>query len=206
MNVVELTQPALPRLRAHPWVDAQSDHRFRYHDFRAHPELIRSSLEDLLPWAGHPSTETFYQLIEWLNAPDGTLESNDCAFSGVYRNEGPHSERRLEASGRLMVLLRDLAANTSADRVGALAQGVAVALSRMTPDLEAVVGVSVVDVQFTALPGPPARQRGQQLMLSFWAWGDDETEALTNLDRTLRNLRDALETDQPGDATPADYG
>jgi hypothetical protein len=52
--------------------------------------------------------------------------------------------------------------------------------------------VSIVDVQFTTLPGPPVRQRGQQLMLSFWAWGDDEAQTLGNLDTALGNLRQAL--------------
>ena len=197
MKVFELRDPALLRLRAHPWVDAEANHAARYRDFRRHPHLIRSSLEDLLPWVGHASTETFYRLIEWLNGPDATLESNDCAFSGLGPNEGPHSERRLEASGRLMVLFRDLAANTSAERVGELAQGVARALSGMGQDLEAIVGVSIVDVHFTELPGPPARQRGQQLMLSFWAWGDSEAETLHSLDRTLTNLWDALRSACP---------
>ena len=29
---------------------------------------------------------------------------------------------------------------------------------------------------------------GSQLMLSFWAWGDDERETMANLDRTLTNV------------------
>lgn len=192
MRVYELQDPGLQRPRAHPWINGETDTSHRYYDFRRHPELIRSSLEDLAPWDGHASTETFYRLIEWLNGPDSTLESNDCAFNGVSANEGPHSERRLETSGRLMILCRDLVANTSGDQVGELAQGVAGVLSQMTPELEAVVGVSIVDVQFTTLPGPRQQQRGQQLMLSFWAWGDDQAETLGNLDRTLDNLGQAL--------------
>jgi hypothetical protein len=47
-------------------------------------------------------------------------------------------------------------------------------------------------VRFTTLPGPPELQRGQQLMLSFWAWGDDALEVMTNLDRTFRNVTVAL--------------
>jgi hypothetical protein len=192
MRVYELRDPSQQRVRAHPWVDAEGDSNHRYYNFRQHPELIRSSLEDLEPWVGHPSTETFYQLIEWLNGPGSVLESNDCAFNGLVMNEGPHSQKRLEASGRLMVLFRNLVFNTSPDRVGELAQRVAYALSEKTPSLEGVVGVSIVDVQFTTLPGPPVRQRGQQLMLSFWAWGDDEAQTLGNLDTALGNLRQAL--------------
>jgi hypothetical protein len=29
-------------------------------------------------------------------------------------------------------------------------------------------------------------------MLSFWAWGEDELEVMTNLDRTFRNMTVAL--------------
>jgi hypothetical protein len=195
MKVYELRDPAHLRRRAHPWVDADADPSHRYYDFRRHPELIRSSLEDLLPWSEAASTETFFQLIEWLNGPESTLESNDCAFNGLSANDGSHSDLRFEASGRLMVLFRDLACNTSPARVGNLAQSIARALSLATPSLEeGVVGVSIVEVQVTTLPGPPARQRGQQVMLSFWAWGDDEGETLSNLNLTLVNLGDALRT------------
>ncbi|MFK7930078.1 MAG: hypothetical protein AB8H79_17925 [Myxococcota bacterium] len=192
MQVFELRQPEQLRLRAHPWIDAEHDNTGRYYNFREHPDQIRTSLEDLKPWAGHASTETFYQLIEWLNGPDSALESNDCAFSGVYPNEGPHSERQFETSGRLMVLFRDLQANTSPERVGGMAQEVAYALSQLGPDLEAIVGVSLVDVQFTELPGPAARQKGQQLMLSFWAWGDSEALTLATLDAALVHLWTAM--------------
>jgi len=192
MRVYELQDPDQLRLRAHPWVDAEADASHRYYDFRAHPERIRTSLEDLLPWGEHGFTETFYRLLEWLNGPQSSLETNDCAFHGISPNEGPHSTRRLEASGRLMVLSRNLAANTRPDHVGGLAQRVAIALSQMSEGIEAVVGVTIVDVQFTTLPGSAAQQRGQQLMLSFWAWGDDEAETLGNVDHTLGNLAAAL--------------
>jgi hypothetical protein len=52
--------------------------------------------------------------------------------------------------------------------------------------------VTVVPVRFVALPGPDDRQIGSQLMLSFWAWGDDEEEAMAHMDRTLANLSSVL--------------
>jgi hypothetical protein len=192
MQVFELTDPATLRVRAHPWTRAEGDAAHRYVDFREHPELIRTSLEDLRPWADHAFTEAFYRLIEWLNGPESLLESNDCAFSGVQPNDSPHSARRLQASGRLMVLFRHLPSNTRPDRIGELTERVARALSASGQDLEAVVGVSIVEVLYTALPGPPERRRGQQLMLSFWAWGDDEAQVFGNVDRTLGHLTEAL--------------
>lgn len=195
MKVYELREPDALRLRAHPWVDSEADARHRYHDLRRHPERIRTSMEDLIPWAEHPAIETFYTLLEWLNGPSSALESNDCALTGVGENEGPHSTRKLEVSGRLMVLFRELQRNTAPEQVGELTQRVAIALSTADPAFEqGVIGVSIVGVRYTTLPGPAARQQGSQLMLSFWAWGDDEAEVFRNLDRTLRNLGDALRT------------
>lgn len=50
------------------------------------------------------------------------------------------------------------------------------------------IGATIMSVRFTTLPGPTVLQDGQQLMLSFWAWGEDEPEVMTNLDRTLKNM------------------
>lgn len=57
--------------------------------------------------------------------------------------------------------------------------------------------------------GPPEPQRGRQLMLSFWAWGENGREVMTNLDRTFRNVTVALrgvsdEIRHSSPATPSD--
>lgn len=203
MNVFELKDPSALRLRTHPWTTSESNPAHRYRDFCAHPELIRTSLEDLTPWQTQPAIQTFFEMIEWLNGPESALESNDCSFTGVIPNTGTHESKRLEASGRVMVLFRDLEANRSPDRVGSFTQEVAMALHQLDPGMEGgAVGVSIVDVHFTALPGEVPN--GQQLMLSFWAWGDDRTETWAGLEQTLGNLFRALRStgavgkDQPG--------
>lgn len=195
MKVVELRDPAHLRPRAHPWTVSESDASHRYYDFRAHPERIRDSIEDLEPWRAHSFAETFFLLLEWLNGPDSLFESNDCAFSGVGATLSGQSKKGLEASGRLMILYRNLATNQQRDRVGGLAEALAYALSGLELDLEhAAVGVSIVETQFTTLAGDRSDQLGQQLMLSFWAWGDDEEETLHNLNRLLHALSAALRT------------
>jgi hypothetical protein len=50
--------------RPHPWIDGESDPTRKYYDFRAKPELIRSSLEDMQEWSAYSATETFYRLLE----------------------------------------------------------------------------------------------------------------------------------------------
>jgi hypothetical protein len=53
-----------------------------------------------------------------------------------------------------------------------------------------IVGTTLVPVRYLALP--EAAQLGQQLMLSFWAFGDSEVAAMQSLSRLFRNLSRAL--------------
>lgn len=193
MKIYEHSDPGSLRPRSHPWTDGESDPAHKYYDFRTRPELIRSSIEDFLEWSAYPATETFYRLLEWLNGAESALETNDCAFSGATANTSPRHPKRLQCSGRLMILYRDLASNTSPEQMHWLTNGAAHAMSAGDPAFEwGAVGATMTSVRFTTLPGPPEQQQGQQLMLSFWAWGKDEPEVMANLDRTFRNLTVAL--------------
>ena len=193
MKVYEYNDPDSLRPRAHPWIDGEADPTHRYYDFRTKPELIRSSLEDMREWSAYPAAETFYRLLEWLNGSGSVFESNDCAFSGATANASPQFSKRLQCSGRLMILYRDLALNTSPEQMQWLTNAAAHALRRTDPAFEwGAIGATIMSVGFTTLPGPPELQRGQQLMLSFWAWGENEREVMTNLDRTFRNVTAAL--------------
>jgi len=178
--------------RAHPWTDASSSPAHRYRDFKASPQLVRTTLEDFTPWAGHPAIETFYQLVEWVNASRGTLESNDCEFTGPHA-EGAHPPKSQECSGRLMILFRDLQLNLSHPLVAGLEHDLHVRLVGIDPAFEwGIVGTTVVRTRYVGLPGGASGRLGYQLMLSFWAWGDDEAETMANLDRVLENLSLAL--------------
>ena len=193
MKVYEHSDPDSLKLRSHPWIDAESDPTNRYYDFKTHPELIRSSLEDMQEWSEYPATETFYRLLEWLNGAESVFESNDCAFSGAIANTSTQFSKRLQCSGRLMILYRDLALNTSPEQIHWLTNAAAHALKGIDPAFEwGAIGATIMSVRFTTLPGPPELQRGQQLMLSFWAWGENELEVMTNLDRTFLNMTVAL--------------
>ncbi|MCX5727310.1 MAG: hypothetical protein NTZ28_00430, partial [Nitrospirae bacterium] len=193
MKVYEHKDPDSLIPRSHPWIDGESDPAHRYYDFRTSPELIRSTIEDMQEWSTYPATETFYRLLEWLNGSESVFESNDCAFSGAIANTSAQSSKRLQCSGRLMILYRDLALNTSPEQIHWLTNAAAHALRRTDPGFEwGAIGATIMPVRFTTLPGPPELQRGQQLMLSFWAWGENELEVMTNLDRTFRNVTVAL--------------
>lgn len=191
MKIYEHSDPDSMSPRSHPWIDGESNPAHRYYNFRSSPELIRSSIEDMQEWSAYPATETFYRLLEWLNGPESVFESNDCAFSSAAATT--QSPKRLQCSGRLMMLYRDLLLNTSPKQIQWLTNAAAQALNQTDPAFEGgAIGVTIMSVRFTTLPGPPERQRGQQLMLSFWAWGEQEPEAMANLDRTFRNMTVAL--------------
>ncbi len=193
MHVVELSDPAALAVRSHPWSGSLADANHRYLDLRESPALIRTALEDWSGWDQYPAVETFYQLLELLNGPGSTLETNDCAFNGPSTNEHAGFPKALQCSGRLMFLFRELPLNTSSARVHELVNPLARGLSQEDEAFGwGVIGATVVPVRFTGLPGSPEEQLGSQLMLSFWAWGDDEAETMAHLNRTLINLSAVL--------------
>ncbi len=196
MQTVEYAGPPLP-LRSHPWTDAADNPLFRHYDLVRSPALIRTALEDLLPWQHTAAIERFYTLLEWINASTGALESNDCEFTGPQPNPYPHVAATQVCSGRIMLLFRDLTRNLPVAAMPKLAQQLHVALAPADPDFRrGMVSTTIVPVRFLAVPNPSSHatspQLGSQLMISFWAWGDSDDETFGNLDRTLQNLADAL--------------
>ncbi len=193
MNVFELADPEALALRFHPWHGSVTDPSLRHHDLRRQPELIRTALEDWIPFEHHAAANTFYTLVEWLNGPDSSLETSDCAFNGPAANPTPAVHKAQMCSGRLMILFRDLTQNTAQQPVHALSQALARALSSEDVGFECgACGVTTVPTRFTNAPGSADQQLGPQLMLSLWAWGDDEADTMKNLDRTLVGVSRAL--------------
>jgi hypothetical protein len=170
--------------RSHPWVDAVGDAAFRYYDLTATPALIRTSLEDFTPWAKYSAVEAFYVLLERLNHEGSLLESNDCAFTGPHASDG--RGKALECSGRLMVLFRALGWNTPLhiEELSGAFHGELVALD---PEFRwGAVGTTSVPTRYLALEA--SEQLGSQLMISFWAWGDSESDTMLNFGRLVKNL------------------
>ena len=177
--------------RAHPWTDAVGSSECRYYDLKAAPGLIRTALEDFVPFGHFAAVAEFYALLERLNAPASTLESNDCAFAGPHASELAPPGKRLQCEGRLMILFRDLGLNLSRPRVEALANGLHMRLAELDRELEwGMIGTTIYPTRYVTLP--VARQLGHQLMLSFWAWGDSEAELMGHLERVVRNLAQAI--------------
>jgi hypothetical protein len=192
MKTVEYAGPPLP-MRAHPWTDATADATCRYYDLVATPALIHTALEDWLPWQHMAAVQRFYQLLEWLNRSDGAWQSNDCEFTAPHANPHAQIAAKMACTGRVMVLARSLAANLVPSTMQTLALQLHQALAPADATFKlGIISTALVPVQFVTLPGPPQAQQGTQLMMSFWAWGDDDAGCFANLDRLLRNLADAL--------------
>jgi hypothetical protein len=193
MKTCEYDGPAFTESRSHPWVDAIGDTTCRYYDLTASPALIRTSLEDLLPWRHYAAIEDFYVLLERLNHARSPLESNDCLFTGPAKNDNAQVAKALQCSGRVMVLFRSLEQNIVGSRVEWLKDQLHLALEALDPKFSCgVVGTSIMPVRYLAVEGDEDCQLGSQLMLSFWAWGDSEAETMGNLARLLKNLSKAL--------------
>lgn len=90
------------RGRPHPWETSNNYSPGRYYDLRAHPELIRTSLEDFKPWEGFAAVDAFYQMLEWLNGPESILETTDCMLLAPAANKSPQiANKKLQIMGRL---------------------------------------------------------------------------------------------------------
>jgi hypothetical protein len=179
--------------RSHPWLGAVDDPTSRYYDLTASPAHIRTSLEDFLPWSRFPAIESFYALLERLNHLKSALESNDCAFTGPQPNEDPTIVKALQCCGRVMVLFRELERNTAEGLVERLKNELHVELTELDSEFQwGAVGTTLIPVRYVTLAEVEGKQLGSQLMISFWAWGDQQADTMLNLARVLKNLSQAL--------------
>lgn len=187
-----VNEPAV--IRTHPWTEALSNRDHRYYDFKTEPGLIRTSLEDFIPFSNWPAIANFYDLLEWINAPDSILESNDCGMQGPGKNKSLNFSKTLECTARLMILYRHLPYNTNAGTVKWLADALRHYLQSIDSAFEwGVVSTTQLPTQYVTLPVPADQQIGSLVMLKFWAWGDSENEVMENFGRTVSNTRIALE-------------
>jgi hypothetical protein len=187
MKTYEYGGDVLELARSHPWTTTRTSPEHRYYDLKAEPARIRTSLEDVVPWARYPAAERLYALLEWLNGPTSPLESNDCALVGPAASESAEARGPLECSGRVMILFRDLARNVEGDDLRALTSALHHALARVDRVFSrGAIGTTLVPVDYLALP--VAARHGAQLMLSFWAWGRSEQECMASLERVLGHL------------------
>ncbi len=202
MKTCEYAGGVFPELRSHPWLGSTTDLAAHYYDLTACPQLIRSALEDFVPWSRYGAIETFYALLQRLNHTQSPFETSDCEFTGPHHNDQPEIPKALVCSGRLMLLFRELEQNTVEASLASLKHAIHSNLAELDEAfLWGMVGTTLVPTRYSKLPESDGQQLGNQLMISFWAWGDSEASTMLNLDRLFKNLGRALRNLSVG--TPA---
>jgi hypothetical protein len=163
-----------------------------YCDFKKHHELISEVLGDFKPWSRYTATGVFYELIRWLNGPGSSLESNDSAFRGPHPNADEKFAKKMQCDGRLMVFYRTTHLNIAPERTKILKGAIRRYLDELEPDFQwGVLAITSFPVKYLEIPDE-ARRDGSEVVLTFWAWGDDEEETMENLERLFSALFECL--------------
>jgi len=161
-----------------------------YVDFKAHPEMIPTSCEDFIPYERFAAVRVLYRLLEWINGPTSSLESNDCAFWPAHENRTPvFAGKAMECSGRLMVFCRDLRLNLVHGRIERLREQMFSRLLAIDPTFEwGVVELHLCPQAFRELD----LQEAPELVIEWWTFGDDEEEVMRTCARALLNIETTL--------------
>lgn len=183
--------------RRHPWTVGK-EAPFRYHDFKQHPELIPTVLEDFVPYAQQPGFEGFFDFLRWVNDPDSIFESNDCGTRPPKDNDDSTSHLARAMTGRVMLLFRDLRRNFYPMQYQLLFQLLLEELKATDPTMtkdEGVFGLVQEDAAYDdVITNDPEMYRiGHQFTVMHWVWGATDAELYQNLGRMYRNLTVALQ-------------
>jgi hypothetical protein len=194
-----------PEPRPHPY-EAGSPDQSGFVDFKTRPESIETVLEDFRPFASRSAIRTFYSFLRWINGPDSHLETNDCAFRVPSAHTDANSNLALGCHGRVYVFYRNLSLNSSSQHSDWLCGKLMQLLDGTDPEFtgqQGVVGFTLNSALQLSLwhgirlPDGTLDTRvddpgfGRHLMLSFWAYGNDEAEVFQNLDRLFKNIWEA---------------
>lgn len=181
-------------LRSHPWTTMVSDANNAYIDFKQQPKLIRSTLEDLIPFKKWHFVEEFYSLIEWINSPISTLESNDCVFNAVEKNTDQQYPYAKKCSARLMILFRDIPENCQEKSIDWLINKILTLVSTMKPNFKGgAIALSYSPTCYLALGDQPdTGGMGFQVTLTFLAYGKNENKCYENMKVVLEVAKSSL--------------
>ena len=126
------------------------------------------------------------------------MESNDSAFRGLVPDFNKNSPKTMQCKGRLMILYRDLMLNTSLQHVERLEKRIRFFLDQIDQGFRwGVIGTTIMKVNYRELATNGSDLPGYQLSLSFWSWGDTESESMGNLNRVFENMAECLKLLNP---------
>jgi hypothetical protein len=190
----DLNEVAQNMGRHHPWTVTVGTAGGRYVDFKASPDLIRETLEDLPRVAGSIAESAIVDFLTWANGPTSVFETNDFGVRPLKSNDSGISPKPLEQQCRVGVLFRDLARNTESGDLIPTAGELEAAIKRTDPDFDqACWGWCLWPHLFIALGAESPTSIGHVIQYNLWAWGDDPDEVHAHIVRGLANLRVALQ-------------
>lgn len=187
-----------PHIRTHPWGESVTG-QGRYYDFKKVPELIPLVLEDFKTWESYQAVQDFYKLLQWLNGPNSTLESNDCALRGPHANtRSPHFQQDTQCELRLMFFYRHLVNNIWQRQITWLVNCIHEELSNATINSSATashcIEIALIEAAFMTLAHLSEDEKvGWELDLTVWAFGDSEVETMTTLGTVIGGLHTGLQ-------------
>lgn len=181
-------------LRSHPWTNMVNNDANIYIDFKKQPKLIRSTLEDLIPFKKWDFVEQFYHLIEWINSSSSLLESNDCVFNPAEDNPDLEYPYATKCSARLMILFRDIPENCQQKSTDWLIQNILLHVSTSKPGFKAgAICLSQSPTCYLALGnGDDTGGMGYQITLTFMAYGKNKQRCYESMQQVLSVAHSSL--------------
>lgn len=183
----------LSEARLHPWTTSTNDPRGKYYDFKSCPGLIRTNLEDFVPYQNYHGVQVFYELLEHLNGPSSYLETNDSRLTANVKNpNAPTIPKTFVLTSDLSVLFRSLSLNLAADEPSQYSQWLIDNLiSTLDSNPEPIYGaikLYLFPTKFMTVPVDPELRTGYSVVYKILAWGDSEEEQFENYKQVLLKL------------------
>jgi hypothetical protein len=171
-----------------------SDDNSVYIDFKQQPKLIRSAIEDLIPFKKWKFVEQFYALLEWVNGRRSLLESNDCVFNPPQDNTDRQYPYAKKCSARLMILFRDIPENCQAKSIDWLIHNILQHVTKTKPGFKAgAICLSQSPTCYLVLGDKPDTGGiGHQVTLTFFAYGKNDRRCYENMQEVLLIAQSSL--------------
>lgn len=206
-------------LRVQPWTVSNHRSPGKHYDFRKHPELIRTSLEEFTPYSSFEGVESFYSLIESLNDSNSPFETNDARLTN---HMSVNTQRDLvdkafvtlvefcfffrelrhnlaEDSPRWFVLWDshkiddnefDIQPNETCRKyIENLITIIERSSGKTWPQ---IIGVGTASLHYDEAPVLPSEKYGTQFVIRAWLWGNTQEEVFDGLKNVVSILHPAL--------------
>jgi len=182
--------------RLHPWGVSAHDPDAKFVDFLKCPDLIRTSLEDFIPYAHQPAIERFFELIEWMRGSETIWETTESKFWPISTHTNRFfAQYPLTCSGRLVFFCRNH--SWQCRHATWLFENFLQRLVRRQPTSpNACVGAFMFPIQFLLLSGDGGQTAPEcrALGVRCYGFGRNEDEAFKGFGLGVDAVRDSAQS------------